>query len=83
MVGKMTPSNLPPEKFTAWRKSLGMSQAAAAKRLGVSLSSIYSYEMGVRKEGPVKIPLLLCLGMSAISNNLKPYDGEKTDADSI
>lgn len=78
----MTPSNLTPEVFTSWRKGLGMSQSAAAKRLGVSLSSIYSYELGQRKEGPVKIPLLVCLGMRAISNNLQPYNGEN-NADSI
>lgn len=79
----MTPSNLTPEQFSLWRRSTGMSHAAAAKQLGVSLSSIYSYELGVRKEGKVKIPQLVCLGMSAISNGLQPYNGEKTDVDSI
>lgn len=79
----MTPSNLTPEQFTAWRRSLGMSQAAAAKRLGISLSSVYGYEKGERLEGKVKIPLLVTLGMSAISNNLQPYDGEKTNVDCI
>lgn len=71
----MTPSSLTPQAFIAWRKGLGMSQSAAAKRLGISLSSVYSYENGVRKEGQVKIPLLVCLGMAAVSNNLQPYDG--------
>ena len=72
----MTPSTLTSDQFTRWRKSLGMSQPAAAKRLGISLSSIYSYESGIRKEGIVKIPLLVTLGMSAILNNLQPYNGE-------
>lgn len=75
----MTPSALTSQQFIEWRKRLGMSQSAAAKRLGVSLSSIYSYEIGQRKEGPVKIPLLVCLGMSAIKNNLQPYNGENND----
>lgn len=82
MVGQMTPSILTSEQFTVWRKSVGMSQAAAAKRLGVSLSSIYSYEKGQRLEGKVNIPLLVTLGMTAISNNLQPYNGEK-NADSV
>ena len=79
----MTPSTLTPEQFIVWRKGLGMSQSAAAKRLGISLSSICSYELGVRKEGKVNIPLLVCLGMSAITNNLQPYNGEKNNADSV
>lgn len=78
----MTPSLLTPDKFTAWRKSLGMSHSAAAKRLGISLSSVYSYEKGQRSEGKVNIPLLVTLAMQAISNGLTPYDGE-TNADSI
>lgn len=72
----MTPSQLTPEQFSDWRKGLGMSQAAAAKRLGISLSSVYGYEVGRRKEGEVRIPLLVCLGMSAISAELKPYGEE-------
>lgn len=78
----MTPGNITSEQFILWRKGLGMSQAFAAKRLGISMSSVYSYETGKRKEGEVKIPLLVCLGMSAICNNLQPYEGEKKDADS-
>lgn len=69
----MTPSGLTPEQFSVWRKGLGMSQSAAAKRLGISLSSVYTYEQGRRAEGDVKVPHLVALGMSAISNNLKPY----------
>lgn len=78
MVDSMTPSNLTPQQFTSWRKNLGMSQSVAAKQLGISLSSVYAYEQGVRKEGKVSIPFLVCLGMSAISNGLKPY-GEEND----
>lgn len=78
----MITSSLTPDQFIAWRKSLGMSQAAAAKRLGVSLSSVCIYELGRRKEGEVKIPQLVALGMNAILNNLQPYEGENKDVDS-
>ena len=79
----MTPSILTPQQFIVWRKGLGMSQSAAAKRLGISLSSVYNYELGKRAdEGDVKIPLLVCLGMSAVLNGLQPYNGEN-NADSI
>lgn len=70
----MTPSCLTSDQFTVWRKSLGMSHAAAAKRLGLSVSAIYMYENGQRK-----IPLLVCLGMSAINNNLQYYGGENAN----
>lgn len=74
----MKPSNVTPEMFIEWRKKLGMSQSSAARRLGLSHSSIFSYESGKRKEGDVKIPILVCLGMSALSAGLSPY-GEKND----
>lgn len=59
-----------------WRRKNGMSQAGCAKRLGLSPSSIFAYEAGKRREGEVKIPLLVSLAMAAISANLKPYEGE-------
>lgn len=68
----MMSSELKPEKFTQWRKILGMSHGATAKRLSLSASAIYMYENGQRI-----IPILVCLGMIAISNNLQPY-GEGT-----
>lgn len=74
MVGIMTPSQLTPEQFIAWRKSIGMSHGAAAKRLGLSASAIYMYENGQRV-----IPHLVCLGMEAISKGLQPYGGVKND----
>lgn len=69
----MKPSNITSEQFTQWRISLGMSQSAAAARLGISVSSICIYEAGKRKEGSVNIPYLVALGMAAISANLNPY----------
>lgn len=79
----MKPSNLTPEQFIQWRKSLGMSQASASRRLGISHSSIFGYEKGQRMEGEVKIPILVALGMAAIKAGLQPYSGDEKNVDSI
>lgn len=79
----MKPSGVTSEQFKVWRIGCGLSQAAAARYLGLSHSSIHTYESGKRAEGEVKIPLLVALGMSAISAGLTPYKGEKDNADSI
>jgi predicted transcriptional regulator len=73
---EMKPSSLTAEQFKQWRKSNGMSHGAAAMRLGLSPSSIHSYEQGTRLEGEVKIPLLVALGMAAVNAGLQPYEGE-------
>lgn len=78
----MKPSKVTAEQFREWRLLNGLSQAAAARRLGLSHSSIHVYESGKRKEGDVTVPLLVALGMSAISSGLTPYEGE-SDADNI
>ena len=52
----MKPSTLTPEQFIAWRRSLGMSQGAAANRLHISVASVSSYETGFRKRGASKNP---------------------------
>lgn len=76
----MKASNLVPEDFISWRRGLGLSQTSAARMLGVSIGSIYNYESGQRTDGrKVIIPALVALGMNAISNNLKPYEGERND----
>ena len=46
------------EQFKAERQSLGLSQAAMAKRLGVSLQAVYYYETGRRKV-PQPVALLI------------------------
>lgn len=74
----MQPSSLTNEKFREWRLNRGFSHSICAKRLGISISSVFSYENGMRKEGLVKIPLVVALAMSAIMNNLKPY-GDRDD----
>lgn len=73
----MKPSNLTPKQFLEWRRKLGLSQPSAAKKLGLSHSSISVYEKGKRKDSEVKIPFLVALGMSAILSGLTPYEGEK------
>lgn len=60
-----------------------MSQEAAAKRLGISKSSVSAYELGHRKEGKVEIPLLIALGMAAISAHIEPYNPPKEEANVI
>lgn len=74
----MKPSSLTSEEFIAWRRGLGLSQTTASRLLGISIGSVYNYESGQRTDGrKVIIPSLVALGMNAISNNLKPYEGEK------
>ena len=46
------------EQFKAERQRLGISQAAMAKRLGVSLQAVYYYETGRRKV-PQPVALLI------------------------
>jgi len=46
------------EQFKAERQRLGISQAAMAKRLGVSLQAVYYYETGRRKV-PHPVALLI------------------------
>lgn len=72
----MKPSKITSENFIAWRRSLGLSQEMVARKLGLSLSSICSYERGIRLEGEVKIPILVALGMTALTAGLKPYGEE-------
>ena len=71
----MTPSNLSADSFRKWRVAQGLNHKMCAKRLGISVSNVYVYEAGKRKEGEVKIPLVVALAMSAIANNIKPWEG--------
>lgn len=72
----MIASELTPHGFKAWRLKMGLSHKMCAKRLGISVSSVFAYEAGTRKEGDVKIPILVCLGMSAVSAGLIAYGEE-------
>lgn len=63
-----------PDAFRTWRASLGHSQIAAARALGLSPSSIELYERGSRKDDgrPVIIPRTVALACAALSAGLKP-----------
>lgn len=60
-----------PEQFHEWRKSLHLTQAEAAQRLGVSKRSIFTYE----GSGPV--PQVVALACEAISRTLHKVDLER------
>ncbi|OIR02410.1 hypothetical protein GALL_155680 [mine drainage metagenome] len=65
-----------PDIFKSWRHSLGLSQEAAAKALGLSRGSILLYEAGRRRgddSRPVTIPLAVQLAMAAIAHGLGPW----------
>ncbi len=51
-----------------WRKRLGMSQAAAAEKLGCGRRSLQRWE-----DGSQAIPRYIALACSAVSLNLIPY----------
>ena len=72
-------SDITPLQFKNWRIKLGYSPNMCAKKLGLSVSTIFNYEKGVRLEGEVKIPLTVALAMSAVMNNLEPYKGISYD----
>ena len=65
-----------PQQFKAWRKRLGLSQLAAGKALGISISTVILYEHGKRYEAnrdyrPVVIPKTVRLAMIAVAAGLK------------
>ena len=50
------PATMPPERFKAWRKSLGMSQKEAAAALGLKRRIVQYYEKGVRDGSDIEVP---------------------------
>lgn len=60
-----------PDDLIAWRKTLGLSQADAALKLGAGRRSIQQWE-----SGQYDIPRYIALACSAIALNVPPY-GEK------
>lgn len=68
MSGKHT------KAFRAWRRRLGITQNEAAKRLGVSVTTVYNYGAGKRCDrlGFVNIPKTTLLACSAIEQNISP-----------
>jgi transcriptional regulator with XRE-family HTH domain len=59
--------------FLAWRRRLGLSQAAAASALGISRNSVILYERGARADRPgvaVVIPRTVALACKAVEHRL-------------
>jgi transcriptional regulator with XRE-family HTH domain len=68
----MTPSD-----FKIWRKAIGLSQAAAAKALGLSTPTIEMYEAGTRFGGgrSAAIPKIVALACAALYYRLDQWSG--------
>lgn len=69
-----------PEQFRAWRAAQGLTQAQAAAKLGLSVSTIKTYDHGFlrRRDASsgdlveVEIPRTVALACAAIAAGLKP-----------
>ncbi|KAA0970906.1 XRE family transcriptional regulator [Aureimonas fodinaquatilis] len=63
------------QEFKAWRSALSLSKKEAAMALGLSIPSIYNYELGYRREDgrPVIIPRPVALACAALANGLEPW----------
>lgn len=57
-----------PDEFHNWRKSLNLTQAEAAERLGVSKRSVFTYE------GAGPVPKTVALACTAITNEMRNPD---------
>ena len=55
-------------EFIAWRESLGLSRAEAARRLGLHANSMTNYE-----HERTDIPLYIALACAALSAGLQPW----------
>ena len=66
------------EDFKFWRKSLGLTQQKAAEALGLSKTTIETYESGIRRDNhqPSQIPYAIGLAMAAISAGIGPWSRE-------
>jgi transcriptional regulator with XRE-family HTH domain len=62
-----------PADFRAWRKRLGLTQAAAATALGMSVSQIIDYEIGTKRgtDRPASIPKHVALACAAVAHGLQ------------
>lgn len=68
-------SRMPPEKFKAWRKSLGLSQKEAAHALGLRRRIVQYYEKGSRDGEAVAVPKTVRLACFALSEGCDDYSG--------
>ena len=65
-----------PEKFRAWRRTLGWKQKDAADALGLKKRMIQYYEKGKRDGKKVTIPKSVRLACYALSKGVTDFDGE-------
>lgn len=66
-----------PQDFKRWRKSMKLSQKAAADALGLKRRAIQYYEKGEREGKPIEIPLTVRLACYALSRGATDYHGPK------
>jgi transcriptional regulator with XRE-family HTH domain len=57
-----------PDQFRDWRRQLGLSQAAAARALGLSRSSVIDYERGFKRgtDRAAPVPRIVELACQAL-----------------
>ncbi len=63
------------QDFKKWRKSLDLSQKAAAEALGLKRRVVQYYEKGERSGKKVKIPKTVRLACYALSAGIRDYKG--------
>lgn len=68
-------SKMPPEKFKAWRKALGLSQKEAAHALGLRRRIVQYYEKGSRDGEDVAVPKTVRLACYALAKGCRDYSG--------
>lgn len=69
------PVGMTPERLKAWRRTLGLTQAEAAQRLGLRRRVLQYYESGIRNGQPVAIPLTVRLACWAVTQGVSDWDG--------
>ena len=68
-----------PADFRRWRKSLNLSQKAAAEALGLKRRVVQYYERGERDGSPVDIPKTVRLACFALSQGCSDYEGPRDE----
>lgn len=68
-----------PADFRRWRKSLNLSQKAAAEALGLKRRVVQYYERGERDGSQVDIPKTVRLACFALSQGCSDYEGPRDD----
>jgi transcriptional regulator with XRE-family HTH domain len=66
-----------PKDFKRWRKSLGLSQKAAADALGLKRRVVQYYEKGEREGKSVEIPKSVRLACYALNEGISDYHGPR------